>query len=339
MQVEAGRTEQRLVLGLIDGDSRQFLFAAHEVVAAAAAELVLDRRTAAVALELHAAGEAQLRCRTRARIEAAAQLEAQFASGGGQHRRQSRHACDGERTLDPTAAAGELEDIDKARRRNGLEHAADETTRTDRLAAAALARGSATAMDRIVLASTSRYRRELLARLRLPFEAIAPQVDERALAGESPAQCALRLARAKALAVAREAPQAIVIGSDQVADLDGEALNKPGSHAAALEQLLRLQGRTAVFHTAVCVAGDGGRRIQADCVPTRVRFRRLPAARLEAYLRADRPYDCAGAAKIESLGITLVEAVEGDDPTALIGLPLIRLTDMLAAAGVDLPQV
>jgi septum formation protein len=190
-------------------------------------------------------------------------------------------------------------------------------------------------MDRIILASTSRYRRELLARLRLPFETIAPQVDERALAGESPAACALRLARAKALAVAREAPQAIVIGSDQVADLDGEALNKPGSHAAALEQLLRLQGRTAVFHTAVCVASDG--RLQADCVPTRVRFRRLPAARLEAYLRADQPYDCAGAAKIESLGITLVEAVEGDDPTALIGLPLIRLTDMLAAAGVDLP--
>ena len=192
-------------------------------------------------------------------------------------------------------------------------------------------------MRRILLASTSRYRRELLARLRLPFEAVAPEVDERALAGESPAACALRLARAKAMAVARAVPQAIVIGSDQVADLDGEAINKPGNHAAALEQLLRLQGRTAVFHTAVCVASDGGRRLQADCVPTRVLFRRLPAARLEAYLRADQPYDCAASAKIESLGITLVAAVAGDDPTALIGLPLIRLTDLLAAVGVDLP--
>jgi septum formation protein len=122
-----------------------------------------------------------------------------------------------------------------------------------------------------------------------------------------------------------------------VADLDGEPLNKPGSHAAARAQLQRLQGREAVFHTALCVATAGGSRLDLDCVPTRVRFRRLSTAQLEAYLRADQPYDCAGAAKIESLGIALVESVRSDDPTALIGLPLIRLSTMLARAGLQIP--
>jgi len=192
-------------------------------------------------------------------------------------------------------------------------------------------------MRTIVLASTSPYRRELLSRLRLPFETIAPRVDEAARPSERPRETACRLARAKALAVARGAPLAIVIGADQVAELDGEALGKPGGHAAALDQLLRLQGRDADFHSALCVASNAGARCEVDCVTTRVRFRRLPAARLDAYLRADRPYDCAGAAKIESLGISLVESVHCDDPTALIGLPLIRLTDMLAAAGIELP--
>lgn len=194
-------------------------------------------------------------------------------------------------------------------------------------------------MKTIVLASTSTYRRALLARLRLPFETAAPEIDEAALPDELPGQTALRLARAKAVAVARRRPDALVIGSDQVADLDGVALNKPGSHAAALDQLRRLQGRSAVFHTALAVAVDGGNRVEVDLVPTTVRFRRLAQAALEAYLRIDQPYDCAGAAKIESLGIALVESVQGDDPTALIGLPLIRLVSMLAALGIAVPAV
>lgn len=192
-------------------------------------------------------------------------------------------------------------------------------------------------MQRIVLASTSPYRRELLSRLRLAFDSVPPTVDESALAGESPRVTARRLAQAKAVAVAVRAPTALVIGSDQVADLDGEPLNKPGSHAAALDQLRRLQGRETVFHTALCVTTAGGRCLDVDCVPTRVRFRRLSIAQLEAYLQADQPYDCAGAAKIESLGIALVESVQSDDPTALIGLPLIRLSTMLARAGRPVP--
>lgn len=188
----------------------------------------------------------------------------------------------------------------------------------------------------IVLASTSRYRRELLQRLGLPFTVQAPHVDERPLAGEAPEATARRLARAKAQAIAAEQPNSIVIGSDQVADVDGEALSKPGLHEAALEQLLRMQGRCVVFHTALAVVGPGDRAL-VDCVPTSVRFRTLPAAQLDAYLRAEQPYDCAGAAKIESMGITLVQSVQSDDPTALIGLPLIRLTDMLADCGVRLP--
>jgi septum formation protein len=184
----------------------------------------------------------------------------------------------------------------------------------------------------IVLASTSPYRRDLLQRLRLPFDVIAPAVDEARQPAEAPLALAVRLARAKADEVALRRPDAVVIGSDQVADLDGEPIGKPLTHEAALVQLERMQGRRLVFHTALAVVAGG--RVQADSVPTAVTFRRLPRAALDAYLRADRPYDCAGAARIESLGIALVERVESDDPTALIGLPLIRLTSMLQAAGV-----
>jgi septum formation protein len=187
----------------------------------------------------------------------------------------------------------------------------------------------------IVLASTSRYRRELLERLRLPFEVHAPQVDEAALNSESPRDTALRLARAKASNVAASFPGAVVIGSDQTADLDGTVLGKPHTHDAALFQLQSLQGNTVVFHTAVAVIGPRVDQLQIDCLPTTVEFRSLPRADLDAYLRADQPYDCAGAAKIESLGIALIERVESDDPTALIGLPLIRLTSMLSAAGIN----
>jgi septum formation protein len=184
----------------------------------------------------------------------------------------------------------------------------------------------------IVLASTSPYRRELLQRLRLPFDVVAPAVDEARRPGEAPLALARRLAEAKAAEVARRWPDAVVIGSDQVAELDGEPIGKPHAHAAALAQLERMQGRRLLFHTALAVAAHG--RVEVDSIPTTVTFRRLGRAALDAYLRADQPYDCAGAAKIESLGIALVERVESDDPTALIGLPLIRLTSMLQAAGV-----
>jgi septum formation protein len=192
------------------------------------------------------------------------------------------------------------------------------------------------ALPLIVLASTSRYRRELLARLRCPFDVQAPDVDETALPSEIPRETALRLAYEKASAVAAHVPGAIVIGSDQTVDAEGIALGKPLSHEAALAQLQSLQGRSAVFYTALAVIGPTPNRVQVDCIPTTVKFRNLSKEKLETYLRADQPYDCAGAAKIESLGIVLVESVESGDPTALIGLPLIRLTSMLSAAGIDL---
>ncbi|MBA2548879.1 MAG: septum formation protein Maf [Burkholderiaceae bacterium] len=186
----------------------------------------------------------------------------------------------------------------------------------------------------IVLASTSPYRRDLLARLRVPFEIHAPDVDEKALASEGPRATALRLARAKALNVAATLAHAIVIGADQTVDLEGATLGKPHTHEAALAQLHALQGRTAVFNSALAVVAPDG-NVQVDCISTTVTFRTLPRSRLEAYLRADVPYDCAGSAKIESLGIALIARVASDDPTALIGLPLIRLTSMLAAVGIE----
>jgi septum formation protein len=187
----------------------------------------------------------------------------------------------------------------------------------------------------IVLASTSRYRRELLERLRLAFDVEAPHVDESPLEGEAPRATALRLAIAKAQEVQSRRPGAVVIGSDQVAEIDGAALGKPMTHSAALVQLERMQGKSVIFHTALAVAGPGRHALQVESVPTTVLMRTLPRAALEHYLRLDEPYDCAGAAKIESLGIALVASVEATDPTALIGLPLIRLTAMLANAGIE----
>ncbi|WP_422012307.1 Maf family nucleotide pyrophosphatase [Roseateles sp.] len=188
-------------------------------------------------------------------------------------------------------------------------------------------------MPALILASTSRYRRDLLSRLRLPFETIAPQVDETALPGEAPAALAERLALAKARAVAVTHPGAIVIGSDQVADLAGEAMGKPGTHEAAAAQLRRMSGREVVFQTAVAVVAPGLAAIERAEV--RVRVRQLSDAEIETYLRADTPYDCAGSAKVESLGIALLEAVESDDPTALVGLPLIRTCALLRRAGLE----
>jgi septum formation protein len=185
----------------------------------------------------------------------------------------------------------------------------------------------------LILGSTSAYRRELLSRLRLPFEVEPPHVDETARAGERPAELARRLAAAKAAAVAQRHPAAVVIGSDQVADLDGESLGKPGNHANALAQLRRMSGRTVVFHTALTVMCQETAFAQHDLAPVRVRFRALEDAEIASYLHAEQPYDCAGSAKSEGLGIALLEAIDSDDPTALVGLPLIRTCRMLRAAG------
>ncbi len=187
----------------------------------------------------------------------------------------------------------------------------------------------------LILGSTSRYRRELLQRLRLPFESLSPQVDETPLPGEAPAALALRLALAKAQAVAALHPRAVVVGSDQVADLDGEPIGKPGTHERAVAQLRRLSGRQAVFQTAVAVVRADTGFAEALLAPVTVRFRKLRDDEIEHYLRLEQPYDCAGSAKSETLGIALLEAIESDDPTALVGLPLIRTCQLLRRAGLD----
>jgi septum formation protein len=191
---------------------------------------------------------------------------------------------------------------------------------------------------RLILASSSAYRRELLSRLGLPFEAIAPDIDETPLPGEAPQATALRLAAAKARAVAAAHPDALVIGSDQVATLDDLQIGKPGDHARALAQLQLMRGREVVFHTALCLwdgrVADPAGAAQIENVQVKVRFRDLPDAELDAYLRIEQPYDCAGSAKNEGLGIALLESIASTDPTALTGLPLIALTGMLRRAGV-----
>jgi septum formation protein len=188
----------------------------------------------------------------------------------------------------------------------------------------------------LILGSTSRYRKELLTRLRIPFETASPDVDETPHSNESPKDLALRLALAKARAVALKYPEAVVIGSDQVADLEGTPLGKPGNHANAILQLQRMRGKTVIFQTAlsvVCIATGFER---TDLAEVKVKFRDLSDAEIETYLRAEEPYDCAGSAKSEGLGIALLDAIDNDDPTALIGLPLIRTCQMLREAGVKL---
>jgi septum formation protein len=192
---------------------------------------------------------------------------------------------------------------------------------------------------RLILASSSRYRRELLERLRIPFDVVVPALDETPLAGETPETTALRLAEAKARAVAAGLPagdDALVIGSDQVATYDGLQIGKPGSHEKALAQLQSMRGREVLFHSALCLFDTRNGDAQTLDVVTTVRFRHLSDAQLEAYLLAETPYDVAGSAKSEGLGIALLEAIESDDPTALIGLPLIALTSMLLSAGFPL---
>jgi septum formation protein len=191
---------------------------------------------------------------------------------------------------------------------------------------------------RLILASSSVYRKELLSRLGLPFETVNPNINESPIAGELPDATAVRLAREKAIAVASSTSGALIIGSDQVATLDGEQIGKPGRHEDALRQLQKMRGRCVVFHTALCLwdarISDPVQSAQFENVQTEVTFRNLPDRELDAYLRIEQPYDCAGSAKNEGLGIALIEKITSADPTALTGLPLIALTTMLRRAGV-----
>ncbi|SAL36023.1 Maf-like protein [Caballeronia humi] len=189
---------------------------------------------------------------------------------------------------------------------------------------------------RLVLASSSRYRRELLERLRIPFDVIAPHIDETPLDGETPEATAVRLSIAKARAAAAKAPGALVIGSDQVATFDGRQIGKPGTHTKAVTQLQAMRGRSVDFHSALCLFDSRTDDVQSADIVTRVQFRDLSDAEIEAYVRAETPYDVAGSAKSEGLGITLLEAIDSSDPTALVGLPLIELSRMLRRAGFPL---
>lgn len=190
---------------------------------------------------------------------------------------------------------------------------------------------------KLVLASTSAYRRMLLERFGLPFDTARPEVDEAPLPGEAPPLTAERLAEAKARAVVARHPDALVIGSDQVAHLGAEVFGKPGTVDRAVAQLRRMSGQTVVFHTALAVLNTRSGQLQRAAVPTLVRFRTMTEAEIVRYVEKERPLDCAGSAKSEGLGITLLEALSGDDPTALIGLPLIALARMLRAEGIELP--
>ena len=191
--------------------------------------------------------------------------------------------------------------------------------------------------DSIILASSSPYRRTLLARFGLAFTTWIPDIDEHALPGEKPQAIAARLARAKAEAARTQFPGALIIGSDQVADLDGEAIGKPGSRAGARRQLQRLSGKTVLFHTALCLVHAASARIHERVVTTPVVYRALRDADIDRYLEREDALDCAGSAKIEGLGVALVARVGGDDPTALVGLPLIALAEMLRAEGIAIP--
>ncbi len=187
---------------------------------------------------------------------------------------------------------------------------------------------------RLILASSSPYRRELLARLKLPFEAIAPNLDERALPGETPRELVGRLALAKARAVAEAHPDAIVIGSDQVAVYNGAIVGKPRDHDTAVKQLRAASGRTVTLYTGLAVLNAMTGSYQCEVIPYRVTFRPLTDTQIERYLRKEQPYGCAGSVKSEGLGIALLERFEGDDPNALIGLPLVRLVRMLENEGI-----
>jgi septum formation protein len=188
----------------------------------------------------------------------------------------------------------------------------------------------------IVLASTSPFRKELLQRIGIDFETAAPDIDESPLPGEAPENLVKRLSEAKARVIGKIRP-GLIIGSDQVASVGDEILGKPGTHENAVAQLRKLSGKLVTFQTGLCLLNSASNQAQVDIIPFRVQFRELDAQQIERYLQADQPYNCAGSFKSEGLGITLFERMEGEDPTALIGLPMIRLTDMLMQAGLVLP--
>jgi len=188
--------------------------------------------------------------------------------------------------------------------------------------------------QKLILASTSPYRRELLGRLGLPFEVANPQTDESALPGEMPESLALRLSEAKARAVAEAYPDALIIGSDQVATVDSQIYGKPGSHERAVEQLRALSGKTVNFFTGLCLFNARTGAADVRGIPTLVTFRELSDVEIDNYLRREPAYNCAGSAKSEGLGIALLRSMKGDDPNALVGLPLIALCDMLRQQGV-----
>lgn len=192
-------------------------------------------------------------------------------------------------------------------------------------------------MQKLILASSSPYRRELLSRLQLPFEVVSPEVDEAAYSGEAPQATALRLAQVKAQSVATHYADALIIGSDQVAVLGSQILGKPMNYDTACQQLRAASGHTVVFYTAVCLLNASSGKIQTRLVPTHVCFRQLDEATIKRYVEKEQPYNCAGSAKAEALGITLLQRFEGEDPTAVIGLPLIALSDMLRQEGLALP--
>lgn len=189
-------------------------------------------------------------------------------------------------------------------------------------------------MRNLILASSSPFRKELLSRLGLKFDSVSPRVDETSLPDETPGQLARRLAQLKARSVAAEYPDALIIGSDQVAVIGDRIIGKPGNHKKAMDQLMQASGQTMKFYTAVCVLNSATNHMQLDVIPISVKFRQLDKKTIDNYLSREQPYDCAGSFKSEGLGIVLFESMSGDDPTALIGLPLIRLTRMLEQEGV-----
>ena len=187
----------------------------------------------------------------------------------------------------------------------------------------------------LILASSSPFRRELLERLQLPFSVVSPDVDETALANELPEQTSLRLAQVKARKIAQSHPNSLIIGCDQVATLDGLQIGKPGNHQNAVKQLMLMRGRSVVFHSALCLYNASSQTMQAEVVPFTVQFRQLTPSQIENYLLKEQPYQCAGSAKSEGLGIAIISSMQGNDPNALIGLPLIRLIAMLENEGVE----
>ena len=194
-------------------------------------------------------------------------------------------------------------------------------------------------MPALILASSSRYRREVLQKLHLPFECISPDIDETPLLNESPEQTSLRLAESKARKVAETHANALIIGCDQVATVDGLQIGKPGNHANAVKQLTMLSGKEVIFHSALCLYDSQKQHMQSTIAPYYVKFKTLTPEQIETYLRLEQPYDCAGSAKSEGMGIALLEYMRGDDPNALIGLPVIALTNMLQQAGIDVLSV